>query len=153
MEMIMVERVGVGAEHHVKARAGRLVQRAQKSADLGIIAVPAVLDADATTILQPEGGDIDPRGLLAGKNLVERVKDSLAIWLKQDDAYNRQLFLDANKDPVLLSEGDHGWELEFNFFNVNGGVEAWKVTGDHAAIESADRTALLPDHTFFWPMA
>jgi hypothetical protein len=95
----------------------------------------------------------DPRGLLAGKQLVERVKDSLAIWLKQDDAYNRQLFLDANKDPVLRGEGDHGWELEFNFFNVNGGVEAWKVTGDHAAIESADRTALLPDHTFFWPMA
>ena len=95
----------------------------------------------------------DPRGLLAGKKLVERVKDSLAIWLKKDDAHDRQLFLDANVDPVLRSEGEHGWELDFNFFNVDGGVEAWKVSGDHAAIQSADRTVLLPDHTFFWPMA
>ncbi|MEO5726729.1 MAG: hypothetical protein ABI134_31320 [Byssovorax sp.] len=95
----------------------------------------------------------DPRGLLAGKELVERVGDSLAIWLKKDDAHDRQLFLDANRDPVLRADGGHGWELEFNYFNVKGGVEAWSVTGDHAAIQSADRKELLPDHTFFWPMA
>ncbi|MFS8071359.1 MAG: hypothetical protein ACMG6S_33735 [Byssovorax sp.] len=95
----------------------------------------------------------DPRGLLAGKELVERVGDSLENWLKKDDAHDRQLFLDANKDTVLRAEGEHGWELEFNYFNVKGGVEAYRVTGDHAAIQSADRTELLPDHTFFWPMA
>lgn len=95
----------------------------------------------------------DPRGLLAGKELVARVGDSLENWLKKDDARERQLFLDANTDPVLRAEGEHGWELEFNYFNVKGGVEAWNVTGDHAAIQSADRTEHLPDHTFFWPMA
>jgi hypothetical protein len=95
----------------------------------------------------------DPRGLLAGKELVERVGDSLENWLKNDDAHDRQLFLDANVDPVLSADGEHGWELEFNYFNVKGGVEAWTVTGDHATIQSADRRELLPDHTFFWPMA
>lgn len=95
----------------------------------------------------------EPRGLLAGKELVERVGDSLETWLKNDDAHDRQLFLDANKDPVLHAEGEHGWELEFNYFNVKGGVEAWTVTGDHAEIQSTDRRELLPDHTFFWPMA
>ena len=95
----------------------------------------------------------DPRGLLAGRELVERVGDSLENWLKKDDAHDRQLFLDANTDPVLRADGEHGWELEFNYFNVKGGVEAWKVTGDHAAIQSADKRELLPDHTFFWPMA
>lgn len=95
----------------------------------------------------------EPRGLLAGKELVERVGDDLEVWLKKDDALDRQLFLDANKDPVLRTEGEHGWELDFNYFNVKGGVEAWKVTGDHAEIQSIERKDLLPDHTFFWPMA
>jgi hypothetical protein len=95
----------------------------------------------------------DPRGLLAGNELVERVGDDLEVWLKKDDAHDRQLFLEANRDPVLRTEGEHGWELDFNYFNVKGGVEVWRVTGDHAEIQSADRKELLPDHTFFWPMA
>jgi len=95
----------------------------------------------------------DPRGLLASPELLERIGDSLDVWLKKDDAYDRQLFISACFGPVLRAEGEHGWELEFNFFNVKGGVEAWKVEGDHAAIHGAESTMLLPDHTFFWPMA
>ncbi len=95
----------------------------------------------------------DPRGLLASPELLERIGDTLDVWLKNKDASDRQLFISACADPVLRAAGDHGWELEFNFFNVEGGVEAWKVAGDHAAIHSAESTMLLPDHTFFWPMA
>lgn len=95
----------------------------------------------------------EPRGLLAQPELIEDIGDSLGTWLQTDDAHNRQLFHDACTPPVLRAAGDHGWELEFNFFNVRGGVEAWKAAGDHAAIHSAESTELLPDHTFFWPMA
>ena len=95
----------------------------------------------------------DPRGLLASPEMVEKIGDSLEVWLKNDDAADRQLFLSACSGPVLRTSGEHGWELSFNFFNVKGGVEAWKVEGDHAAIHAAESAALLPDHTFFWPMA
>lgn len=115
-------------------------------------ALPNELPADTLAQAIRQLGE-DPRGLLAGKELVERVGDSLGIWLKHDDAHDRQLFLDANTDPVLRSEGEHGWKLEFNFFNTKGGVEAWKVEGDHAAIQHLEQTERLPEHTFFWPMA
>lgn len=115
-------------------------------------ALPGDLPTDTLAQAIRQLGE-DPRGLLAGKELVERVGDSLAIWLKNDDAHDRQLFLDANTDPVLRSEGEHGWKLEFNFFTPKGGVEAWTVEGDHASIQHLERTERLPDHTFFWPMA
>lgn len=95
----------------------------------------------------------DPRGLLAGKAFLERFGDDLEVLLKIDDAASRQLLLDASTEPVLRAVGDHGWELDFRFFTPKGGVEAWKVEGDHAAIHRMDCTAYLPDHTFFWPMA
>ena len=48
---------------------------------------------------------------------------------------------------------DKTWKLDFNYFNTKGGVEAWKVEGDHAAIQHLESAERLPDHTFFWPMA
>lgn len=95
----------------------------------------------------------DPRGLLAGHEFLERFEDSLDVWLKTDNAHERQRILEVNTDPVLRSAGDHGWELDFNFFTPKGGVESWKVEGDHAAIHRMESAELLPDHTFFWPMA
>ena len=114
--------------------------------------LPGDLSADTLAQAIRQLGE-DPRGLLAGHELLERVEDSLSIWLKTDDAHDRQLFIDANTDAVLRSSGDHGWTLDFNFFNTKGGVEAWKVAGDHAAIQQMECTERLPDHTFFWPMA
>jgi hypothetical protein len=114
--------------------------------------LPDNLSAETLALAVRQLGQ-DPRGLLGGHQLLERFDDSLEIWLKSDDAHDRQLFLDANTDPVLRSVGDHGWELDFNFFTPKGGVEAWKVEGDHAAIQRMESTARLPDHTFFWPMA
>ncbi|MEP7124795.1 MAG: hypothetical protein ABJE95_27955 [Byssovorax sp.] len=95
----------------------------------------------------------DPRGLLAGKELLKRFGDDLEVLLQTSAEPSRQVLLDANTDPVLRSVGDHGWALDFAWFTPKGGVEAWKVEGDHAAIQRMDRAALLPDHTFFWPMA
>jgi hypothetical protein len=114
--------------------------------------LPDSLEADVLAQAIRQLG-YDPRGLLASPELLERIGDTLDVWLKNKDASDRQLFISACSGPVLRAEGDHGWELEFNFFNVKGGVEAWKVAGDHAAIHSAESTMLLPDHTFFWPMA
>ncbi len=95
----------------------------------------------------------DPRGLLAGTTLLERFDGAIDIWLTTDDDANRKPFLDANTEPVLRTAGDHGWELDFNFFNPKGAVEAWHVEGDHAAIQVLESKERLPDHTFFWPMA
>jgi hypothetical protein len=114
--------------------------------------LPDNLSAETLALAIRQLGE-DPRGILGGKQMMERFGDSIEILLKNDDAHDRKLFLDANTEPVLRSVGDHGWALDFTFFNPKGGVEAWKVAGDHAAIESMESTTLLPDHTFFWPMA
>lgn len=120
--------------------------------DATIGSLPGSLPADALASAIRQLGE-DPRGLLAGHELLERVEDSLSIWLKKDDAEDRQLFIDASTDPVLRAEGEHGWRLDFRFFTPKGGVEAWTVEGDHASIQRMDRVDHLPEHTFFWPMA
>jgi hypothetical protein len=114
--------------------------------------LPNNLSAEALALAIRQLGE-DPRGLLAGEQFLARFGDDLEVFLKTDDAQSRQVLLDANTDPVLRAVGDHGWELDFHFFTPKGGVEAWKVAGDHAAIQSMESKALLPDHTFFWPMA
>jgi hypothetical protein len=120
--------------------------------DASIGSLPGDLPADTLAQAIRQLGE-DPRGLLAGHELLERVNDSLSVWLKKDDAHDRQLFIDANTDAVLRAEGDHGWRLDFKFFTPKGGVEAWKVEGDHASIQVMECADYLPEHTFFWPMA
>jgi len=114
--------------------------------------LPDNLPAETLALAIRQLGE-DPRGLLAGKAFLKRFGDDPGVLLKSDDAPSRQVLLDASTDPVLRSVGDHGWELDFRFFTPKGGVEAWKVEGDHAAIHRMDCAVYLPDHTFFWPMA
>lgn len=95
----------------------------------------------------------EPRGEIATPEFLQRLGPYLQRWLRPDNAANRKLFADQCTGAVLTSPMPGRWTLEFNCFNVRGGVELWMVEGDATAVLTAAKTEKLPKGTFFWPMA
>ena len=97
---------------------------------------------------------VDPRALIASRELLWELEPELEDWLKSDTKADRDHFARQCTDPKLArSSQDESWSLAFNAFNPAGGVEKWQVTGDKARLLSAAKSVAVRDGTFFWPMA
>lgn len=63
----------------------------------------------------------------------------------------RAMFEAHATDPVFAEDGGN-WSLQFNFFTLGGGVEAWRLTGrPESGLTSATVTDALPAGTFTPP--
>jgi len=74
------------------------------------------------------------------------------MWTSKRPEDGTDLFQRYCTAPVLNQSGD-AWELAFNFFNLFGGVESWKVTGDAARIRTAEDGEAVANATFIVPYA
>ncbi|MDC3960497.1 hypothetical protein KEG38_41975 [Polyangium jinanense] len=109
--------------------------------------LPPIKLAEATRQLT-----FEPRGQVASREFLQRVRPYMANWLAEDNPQSRKLFEEQCEDPALHQQG-HGWTLLFRCFNVKGGVELWTVKGDESHVAETKKTLVCPAGTFVWPMA
>jgi hypothetical protein len=113
----------------------------------------------AERIVLPRGLDLawSLRNMLAGlggwvasEAFFETERDALPMWtaLCPDDGPKR--FEDLCSDPVIRAENEL-WVLDFRYFNLLGGVEAWHAEGDSKSVVSFAADQLVPNKTFLVP--
>jgi hypothetical protein len=95
-----------------------------------------------------------PRGYVGCQEFQRKHSPYIRSWLRRDTPAERDHFAKFCADPTLsLSEEDGTWSLGFFYFNPDGAVEKWELTGDAARIHAAKQNVAAKDKTFRWPLA
>lgn len=76
----------------------------------------------------------------------------MQMWITKRPKDGAALFKRHCVDPTLNESGD-SWELSFFYFNLFGGIESWKATGDASSIKAASDAEAVPNATFVVPFA
>ena len=71
-------------------------------------------------------------------------------WCGGDRAEQERLRELMTQAPEL-EEHDGSWELRFFYWNPEGGVELWSVSGDASRLLSRYRDHAAPNGSFLWP--
>lgn len=95
-------------------------------------------------------------GLVPGSSFALKTMGRLSDWLR-GTAQNQADLLELCEDPDFVFEGNT-WTVVFNAIKRNGGVDRWRVVGEHDP--EADRNEILridvcnilPKGTFSYPM-
>jgi len=95
---------------------------------------------------------VEPRGYVAGKEFLEKHQPYMSAWLPEDTPEWRRRFADLCPDPRLKVDKQATWQLEFNYFNPQGGVEKWHAAGDAMHVAQATMSPAADNGTFRWPM-
>jgi hypothetical protein len=93
---------------------------------------------------------LGPGGFVASPSFWEAQQRSLKMWTTHDPQGGPALFQKYCESPVLSNEGQL-WKLSFFYFNDQGGVEKWSVSGDAGKIRNADSSMVSPNGTFVFP--
>lgn len=95
---------------------------------------------------------VEPRGFVGCRQFYDKQLPYLTNWLQKDTTSERDIFLKHAADPVLSnSQEEKTWKLKFFYFNPDGGVEEWDVSGAESLIQNAKKTEALPGKSFRWP--
>ncbi|MHC4463870.1 MAG: hypothetical protein ACYS30_20920 [Planctomycetota bacterium] len=92
----------------------------------------------------------------SGGTLWSVKKDDISSWLKTKEK-SEAVFRKLCPDPLLTLEANK-WEIVFNVFRRDGGVDKWQVRGEHYPeerynqIEKIKISTLKPKGTFFCPL-
>jgi hypothetical protein len=89
-------------------------------------------------------------GFVGSAAFWEAQKTALDMWTSRSPQAGPKSFHSYCQDPVV-SRKDGTWTLTFFFFNNQGGVEKWRVSGDKAKISEAVSDIALPNGTFLFP--
>jgi hypothetical protein len=94
---------------------------------------------------------VEPRGFVGNRDFLARASQDMESWLIDGAAKDRELFKQHCRDPRLSPGSGDEWILEFYYFNPEGGVESWRVSGDKKRIATARKSEALANGTFRWP--
>lgn len=89
-------------------------------------------------------------GFVGSQDFWEQQKDSMDIWTSRMPHGGKELFKNHCQNPSIHRHDDE-WRLEFSYFNNQGGVERWRVSGDRQAVREAAFETTVPDRTFLFP--
>ena len=92
----------------------------------------------------------DPRGFVASQAFLATVRPYRSVWTL-GDVQLEHLLESHCPDPVLQLRNDGKWNLEFQYFNPMGGVEAWTAKGSSTRVITLDRSVAVADGTFRFP--
>ncbi len=93
---------------------------------------------------------LGPGGFVGSPSFWEAQQRSLKMWTMHSPKDGPALFQKYCESPALSQEGT-AWKLHFYYFNDQGGVEKWSVSGDARKIRDIDTSAVLPNGTFVFP--
>lgn len=93
---------------------------------------------------------VGPGGFVASPAFWEAQQRSLKMWTSRDPNRGPMAFHNYCQGPVLEKNAGQ-WKLDFFYFNDQGGVEKWSVSGDARMIIHVDSSAALPNGTFVFP--
>lgn len=111
------------------------------------VALPGGLELPSTT-----------RRLLAGlggwvgsPSFWQAQKDTMNMWASKRPDDGARIFEERCREPVLVENGNGTWTCEYNYFNLSGGVESWKLEGDACEVRLANARMDLPNGTWLVP--
>ncbi len=91
-------------------------------------------------------------GWVACQEFLKAERDAIGMWTHPTPRTGTKLFEEHCIDPKLETRGN-AWDLEFRYFNLQGGVEFWKAEGTRHQVGAYSAVEALPNGTFLVPYA
>lgn len=93
-----------------------------------------------------------PGGFVGTGEELSRERKGLTCWLRpeHDRASEEAMFARCFRDPVVEQTGE-GWTLDFFYFTREGGVERWRIQGDHDGLHEVEVRQTVASGRFRYP--